>query len=442
MATGTVAEPDTRIQTEALRYLELGWSLIPIEPETKTPPKGFQWRPFRTQRADRGTVESWFFGDRHYPAVIFGAASGGLACRDFDEVDVYERWAAEYPDVAELLPTVRTHRGWHVYFTLEGSTADLRRRLRKSGGNGHINVEGGELRFDAGSYCLLPPAVHPDGTEYAWVRDPFNRVPEIDPVETGLANSTAGTDRVSAINQEPDRIRPFALNTESTEDTDIIEDTDNTNTFPVSSVFNVEDAEIQQRIRRNLPSAPSRRNKQMFELLRDLHSLEGVHGTTWADVRDWVIPILKDWYRQAADLVTDSFEQTVGEAAAAWGKVRQPKDQWLPAVCLERAKLAELPPCADGKVSDERVGLLVKLCRELQREHERDEPFYLSTRDAGELLGVPNNTAWFWLRYLREVGILVQVRAGTPGPGGRASEFQFCGPLMPQGTRAAGETGD
>lgn len=439
MATGTVSEQDTDIQNEALRYWDLGWSLIPIQPGTKRPPKRVQWTPYQAQRADRGTVESWFVGGRHYPAVIFGAASGGLACRDFDEAGVYERWAVEFPDIADVLPIVQTHRGWHVYFVLDGGTAELRRRLGKSTtGNGDIKVEGGELRFDVGSYCLLPPAVHPEGTRYAWHRDPFSGIPRLDPIETGLARVSAvhdklsvkdresrEDDRVSVIRCVPPTTPDPPLNTESTDDTVNSADTEHTNTFPVSSVFNVKNPEIQQRIKRNLPSAPSRRNRQMFELLRDLQTLDGVHGTSWANVRHWVIPTLKDWYRQAGDLVTDSLEQTISEAAAGWQRVRVPKDRSILNLCLERAKLAELPAWAEEKVYDERVGLLVKLCRELQHEVGADQPFFLSCRDAGELLGVPHNTAWHWLKYLCEVEILSLTSPGTAGTRGRASEYRF-----------------
>jgi hypothetical protein len=428
MATGTVSGRDTDIQSEALRYLELGWSVIPIQPGTKKPPKGFRWKPYRTQHADRGMVESWFFNGRHYPAVVFGAISGGLACRDFDKAGVYERWAAEYPDVADLLPTARTHRGWHVYFTLEGGTAELRRRLGKSTtSNGDIKVEGGELRFDVGSYCLIPPAIHPEGSPYAWHRDPFSGIPCLDPIEAGLAEMSALYGTLSVVGRESLTTPGPPLNTENTEDSENSEDTDPTNTFPVSSVFNVGHPEIQVRIKRNLPRGPAMRHKQLFELMRDLQSLDEVHGMNWNNVKHWVLPVVEDWYRQAGDLVTDSLEQTISEAAVGWEKVRVPKDKSLPAICLQRAKGEEMPQCAEGKVHDERVGLLVKLCRELQREVGPSNAFYLSCRNAGELLDVPHNTAWHWLRYLCDVDILRPIRPGTAGTRGRASEFMYLG---------------
>lgn len=90
-------------------------------------------------------------------AVICGKVSGYLVVRDFDTADSHRRWAERFPELAEILPTVQTARGFHVYFT-----GNLDRIVTVRGGEVHE----GELR--GGGYVLLPPSKHPSGLTYRW----------------------------------------------------------------------------------------------------------------------------------------------------------------------------------------------------------------------------------------------------------------------------------
>src|SRR5262249_9317220 len=105
-------------------------------------------------------------------AVVLGSASGGLVCRDFDQLIAYERWAATHRDLAAILPTVRTCRGTHLYF---------------QGPEGFADLGDGEYRGDSKHYCLLPPSQHPDGPLYSWLIPlPEVELPIIDPHKEGL----------------------------------------------------------------------------------------------------------------------------------------------------------------------------------------------------------------------------------------------------------------
>src|SRR5262245_45023396 len=134
----------------ALDYARRGWSIIPVNGKE---PIGL-WKPFQTQAADERTLRRQF-ARRNVTgcAVIFGAVSGGLACRDWDDPDAYHRWAAEHPELAATLPTAKTARGFHVYFRGPEEFADL---------------GDGEYRGDSGHYCVLAPSHHPDG-RYEWL---------------------------------------------------------------------------------------------------------------------------------------------------------------------------------------------------------------------------------------------------------------------------------
>ena len=72
---------------------------------------------------------------------------------------------------------------------------------------------------------------------------------------------------------------------------------------------------------------------------------------------------------------------------------------------------AELPEPA-LQYEQQELRLLVALCRELQRACGTG-PFFLSTRTAGQLLGINHVRASRWLRGLRHDGILELVSRGT-----------------------------
>src|SRR5262249_41720351 len=98
---------------EAIAYARFGFAAIPTYLD-KT--RAVRWKSRRTRRHSEATIRHLFTStDADGLAVILGSASGGLACRDYDEVAPYQGWAASHLDLAATLPTVRTGRGFHVY---------------------------------------------------------------------------------------------------------------------------------------------------------------------------------------------------------------------------------------------------------------------------------------------------------------------------------------
>jgi hypothetical protein len=161
----------------ALAHQGRGWSLIPIKPGTKEP--ACTWKEFQRVRPTETQLHKWFGDHSSYGlAVILGAVSGGLVCRDFDTMESYNTWALAHPDLAAILPTIATVRGRHVYFIAD----DLQFR----------DLGDGEYRGDS-HYCLLPPSRHPEGTDYAWLTPlPDGPVPRVDDVvAAGLLATSA-----------------------------------------------------------------------------------------------------------------------------------------------------------------------------------------------------------------------------------------------------------
>lgn len=166
-----------------LDYHRRGWCIIPIVAGTKVPPKGFRWKRYQAERPDEATVRGWFSnGERRGVAVVLGGVSGGLICRDFDQMGSYERWMAEHPDLARKLPTVETGRpGRHVYATAD--TSEIRQASPT--GAAIIDLRDGKLR--GGGYCLLPPSPYENGTiRYRWVVPLREEVPAIDLASAGF----------------------------------------------------------------------------------------------------------------------------------------------------------------------------------------------------------------------------------------------------------------
>ena len=165
----------TDILNAALAYDRRGWSVIPIRPGTKR--AAGKWRDYQKRRPEQPELEAWFGNGGGFGlAVVLGAVSGGLACRDFDDTASYEKWATEFPDLAKMLPTVATVRGRHVYFRA------LLLRSQK--------LPDGEYRAN-GNYVLLPPSRHPSGALYIWlISPPEGPVPLVDPLTSGLLSPT------------------------------------------------------------------------------------------------------------------------------------------------------------------------------------------------------------------------------------------------------------
>ena len=158
----------TRIN-QALTAYELGFCVIPICGGTKTP--AIKYKHFIDgNRPKRKLLSEWFVRNRDWNiGVLLGKSSGGIMAFDFDDQESYRTWEAKKPELADLLPTVRTSRGYHVYFRpieCYSCSHDLRP---------HIT---GELKGH-GTLTVFPGS-EVNGHTYSWVNKPGNTgVPSI-----------------------------------------------------------------------------------------------------------------------------------------------------------------------------------------------------------------------------------------------------------------------
>jgi len=116
----------------ALKYLDMGLSVIPILPGTKRP--AVEWGEFQRRPPTVKKVEEWFSRSMNV-ATVCGSVSGGLTVLDF----------------------VQTARGIHVWLRSERPCRSFKIP---------------ELQLDVkgeGGYVLAPPSVHPSGHIYRFL---------------------------------------------------------------------------------------------------------------------------------------------------------------------------------------------------------------------------------------------------------------------------------
>jgi hypothetical protein len=156
---------------EALRYYDLGWCVIPLKANPPVARKRSQisWKAFTRVRPDREQVEAWW---RAYPeagiALILGEVSGGVVALDFDGDGALELLDEELPPTAT---SITGSGGKHILFRSDVRFSTIS-ELRK-GHKCHV-----ELRGES-SIIVLPPSIHPNGTQYVWEVPPEEGIADL-----------------------------------------------------------------------------------------------------------------------------------------------------------------------------------------------------------------------------------------------------------------------
>jgi hypothetical protein len=367
----------------ALKYSAVGLAIIPTFGKKAACP----WKSFQNERPGPETVQGLFNKpDITGLAVVHGPVSGGLACRDFDELAAYDRWAADHVDLANSLPTVQTPRGRHVYFR---------------GPEGFTKFEDGEYRGTPRQYTLLPPSRHPSGPTYRWLIPlPDGELPFVDPFQAGLGG------KIEKMGESQRRCNTA--------------DTSNGGRT-VSAVSAVLQG-IERAIAATLPIMKGQRNQCVFRLAQHLKSI--LPDAEPAKLR----VIVQEWYRRALPVIgTKEFVETWADFIQAWEKVRVPAGEGAVEMAFKLAVADPPPPIAVKLYGEGRppIVLLATLCRELQRI-AGDGEFFLDCRWAGRLIEVDHTTAWRYLKVLCADGVLAAGAKGSRTTG-KASQFRFVG---------------
>ena len=289
-----ITPPSTRDPLEwATYYHALGWCVIPVNPETKKPClKG--WKCYQTKRPTEQDLRRWFTGRYGAMAIVLGAVSGNLGALDLDSEEQCDWWKKTHPEHARTLPTEKTTRGGHVFFSCQ-PVGTQRPKDQKV-----------ELLCE-GAYIIVTPS---PGKQ--WVNALNGELPEIDPFGLGL--DVFGITRPNADTNH------F---TEETEDTEEPEDTEETEAIQMvsgssgSSVSSVNldslDAKakekIEQAIGKTLPTGIGQRNRCIFTFCQWLKAIPELCDRQAKDLRS----VVQDWHARAYPVIgTKPFEGHLG----------------------------------------------------------------------------------------------------------------------------------
>jgi hypothetical protein len=366
----------------ALAYEKRGFNILPVRQDKRPAVK---WKPLQEIPADTKQLRKWFTRGK-YPglAVILGQSSGNLACRDFDEADGYHVWREHYADLANTLPTVQTARGFHVYF----QNPNCRQVWKQADG---------ELR-GAGGICILPPSLHPDGVRYRWIIPlPDGELPFIDPWAKGLTVTEDAEDKED-IEENEVILSPSVAVDQTILDLNLYRD------------------EIETVIAETFPNKPGTRDDYLFKLACGLKSIPD----WWTIDPRQLQPVVKAWYQKAVpNIRTKSFETNWIEFLYKWQKVKYRKGQVMNTI-MDEVKTQSI----EGVTYDDpKLRELVAICQTLQQQ-AGENPFYLATSTAGELLDIDRMTAYRWLWFLEQDGWIRTIEKGNAH---KATRFRFIG---------------
>jgi bifunctional DNA primase/polymerase-like protein/primase-like protein len=148
------------IRSAAVHYVQLGWSVIPIQARGKRPL--VPWLEFQQRIASTPEIDRWF---TQWPEANIGIVSGGLSGLIVIDVDPTHRGSDSLESIARKYgpfpPGIEATTGGggrHLYFEHPGRSLPNRAGL----------FPGIDLRCDGG-YVVAPPSVHPSGARYRWV---------------------------------------------------------------------------------------------------------------------------------------------------------------------------------------------------------------------------------------------------------------------------------
>ncbi|MFN9790788.1 MAG: bifunctional DNA primase/polymerase [Holosporales bacterium] len=159
IAVSQHAPPALPFASAAAAYADLGWSVIPVARQSKKPL--VKWKSFQQTPPNTALLEEW---RQHYAtaniAVVTGRVSNLLVIDIDDEqaVPALEQAVGIVDILALPVPTVKTGRGWHLYFQYP----DAHTIRNATGIVPHVDVRG------ESGYVILPPSVHNSGHLYQW----------------------------------------------------------------------------------------------------------------------------------------------------------------------------------------------------------------------------------------------------------------------------------
>lgn len=394
-----IRPPRRSFLDDALKYRARGWSIIPIrhgKAENKYKRAALKsWKPYQSAPPTEGQIREWFTTSTvDGLAIVLGPVSADTCCRDFDDASAYHEWAETHPDLASTLPTVKTARGYHVYFRCPGCSPAKR--------------SDGEFRAH-GQYTLLPPSHHPKGEDYAWIIPlPIGELPTVDPVSAGLLSVTNADEK----SEDSERLGRQGRQS-------VVTVTPAVPVNPVVPVSSALDTDIDRVIRETLPTGPHQHDHCNMTLAR---SLKLTLGLTIDQSR----PYFQSWFAQARIVTSEQDEDSAWfKFRRAWDIAHTPVGTKPADDAFALARRKSIPPEIEARYANPKIRLLLSAMAEMGK-HSCGRPFALSCHQIARLLEVTPARAHEWLRGLEGDGVIRCTDRGKSGhPGKNAARYLY-----------------
>lgn len=419
--------PKNPMLEAALRFRAMGISVIPIERASKKPAIK-RWKPYQTRIATESTIRRWFGGRNHNLAVVCGSVSSGLVIVDFDSSAIYDEWKKSHPDYAARLPTIKTARGYHIWFrTEELATHDYR--------NIGLAIE---YRGTSGSYTIAPPSIHPHtGETYVWLIPIADQIPFVDdPWAAGLARHYKPDERKENVIGHREAQNSARTTQERRRD---VSGKENASSDPTTDPDFLARAAAALHAVGNacVPAGPGERNAKIFEIIRRMKDYDEFRTLTSIQAsRTFRAPFF-DWYREIQSKTSQehSAEESWQGFLFRWPRVHTP---YSAVISCAAAMANDLIPSraietfAEGR--DDPCSILVGGCAALHHisAEEGRDGFFLGCRKAADLLRLATDGALdyqksqvaYFLRTIAGRGFVQVTRYYPPG-WRRASEYRY-----------------
>lgn len=147
----------------ALSYARLGLAVFPLVEGAKNPATA---KGFKNASTDEKTVRTWWMRNPNYNIGI-ACGNGTMVidldvdeAKDEDGTATLRKWEDDNGKLPETATAVTGRGGLHMLYRIDGEV--------RCSANPKLGVD---VRGDGG-YIVAPPSIHPNGTQYAWERDP------------------------------------------------------------------------------------------------------------------------------------------------------------------------------------------------------------------------------------------------------------------------------
>jgi len=140
---------------QALKYQEMGLSVIPIRPDKKP---YIKWESCQNQNPTPEKLRQWW---KQWPKAMIGIVTGpisGVLVIDCDNEEAYRKIQELLPD-SFITCIAKTPRGYHIYLAYPKD---------KHIGNAAGIMPSVDIRGEGG-YIIAPPSINGDGKAYAWL---------------------------------------------------------------------------------------------------------------------------------------------------------------------------------------------------------------------------------------------------------------------------------